>query len=451
MNFQGTLNNEILQLGLKWVRLAINNGDYWNADWQLPELSILPAHDNWITSIADNKMKIMYELSFFDKAGRARGETLSTPRFKTEQQVQRYLDFVQFIARHFKDRVQYFEIWNEPNLDPGCIQYIEVSDYVNLVKRVIPIIRQECPEAKIVVGATTNLREQDSQDYLFSILASDIMPLVDSVSWHPMYGTSPEIEYYREYYYNYPFIIQKIRSIASLHGFKGEYMAEELTWRTSSTFSAGEPWTYSDIAASKYYARGILEHLGMDVAAGLGGFSSDQPSIFGTIRELCSIMAGHEAIDMPVEIDIETEAPVAYCSFRYPNGDRMLAVWTDGIAKDKDPGVPATITFPGLTPETITGIDVLHGFEQELTFEVEGESTIIRDLLVKDYPLLIRLSDVTMSPDYEETAGDGFHRIGDVDAVPSSGASEEDRDGDGVPDDEDFCPDWPGSAATSGC
>jgi len=26
-----------------------------------------------------------------------------------------------------------------------------------------------------------------------------------------------------------------------------------------------------------------------------------------------------------------------------------------------------------------------------------------------------------------------------------------DRDGDGVPDDEDLCPDWPGSPETNGC
>jgi len=61
------------------------------------------------------------------------------------------------------------------------------------------------------------------------------------------------------------------------------------------------------------------------------------------------------------------------------------------------------------------------------------------------------LSDVTTGPDYEETVGDGFHRLGDVDAVPSSTGGGSDRDGDGVPDDEDYCPDWPGSKEANGC
>ena len=163
----------------------------------------------------------------------------------------------------------------------------------------------------------------------------------------------------------------------------------------------------------------------------------------------CPNMSGNESINMAVELDVDFE-PVAYCAFRFSDGDRMIAIWTDAIAVDDDPGVPATITFPGLTAGTVTGIDVLHGFEQELVFDTDGNDTVIRHLLVKDYPILIRLSDVTMGPNYEETVGDGFHRIGDIDAVPSS-AGGSDRDGDGVPDDKDFCPDWPGSSETSGC
>jgi len=99
----------------------------------------------------------------------------------------------------------------------------------------------------------------------------------------------------------------------------------------------------------------------------------------------------------------------------------------------------------------VTGIDVLHGFEQDLVLEADDDDTIVRDLLVKDYPILIRLSDVTFGPDYEETVGDSYHQLGDINAVPSRTGSSSDRDGDGVPDDEDFCPDWPGSETTHGC
>jgi hypothetical protein len=139
-------------------------------------------------------------------------------------------------------------------------------------------------------------------------------------------------------------------------------------------------------------------------------------------------MAGHQAVDMPVEIDIDHDGPVAYCSFRYLNGDRMLAVWTDGIAQDDDPGVPATITFPGLVAGNVTGIDVLHGFEQEVVFEIDDGSTIVRDLLAKDYPILIRLSDVSFGPGYREIDGDGFHRLGGPGASSSGSPGNDEKE-----------------------
>ena len=133
-------------------------------------------------------------------------------------------------------------------------------------------------------------------------------------------------------------------------------------------------------------------------------------------RYLCTVMAGHESIDLPAGIAIVGDCgPVEYVAFRYPNGDRMLAVWRNVVAQDEDPSIPATITFPGLAVGSVTGIDVLHGFEQGLVFEIDEGDTIVHDVLVKDYPILIRLSDITFGPDYEEIVGDGFHRLGEPD------------------------------------
>jgi hypothetical protein len=39
------------------------------------------------------------------------------------------------------------------------------------------------------------------------------------------------------------------------------------------------------------------------------------------------------------------------------------------------------------------GIDVLHGFEQQLMVRSEGTDLIIEGVLVRDYPIIIRLTD----------------------------------------------------------
>jgi hypothetical protein len=378
-------------------------------------------------------------------------------RFSTDTEISDYVEFARFLARHFSGRVEYYEILNEPDLDSESPpedrgQHVRVKDYVRLVKAAVPAIREEDPTAKIIIGGVS--REQSGIDFLFEMLDSGVASLSDAIAWHPNFGPSPGELWYSDYYYGYPTLARSIKERAWSQGFEGEFMATEVCYRTSLNPNprGDEPWEHSPIVAAKYFARGIVLNLGLDLVVGPSAelFWQITP-VISAISNLCTVMASHEAIDMTVGIDIEYDGPVAYCAFRYPNGDRMLAVWTDGIAQDEDLGIPATIAFPGLAAGKVTGINVLHGFEQELVFEIDGEDTIIRDLLVKDYPTLLRLSDATFGPNYDETVGDGFHRFGDINAVSSSPGSNADRDGDGVPDNEDFCPDWPGSPETSGC
>ena len=438
---------QILGLGLKRAALTINSREQVTAGHQAADMSrsetvIHPIHNAVFTAVADWGIEITYTLTFWDKGNPDVDAVLSGPRFQTETDILRYLDFVELIVEHFSPRVSRYEVWGEPNLGaPG--HHIPLETYIELIPRLESVIHSISSEAKIHIGATTGLRERESREYLFGLLRCDVVRLADVIVWHPLYGESPLHE--AAYYYDYPAIVREIKATAIEHGFTGEYQADEMVWWTHGEVN-DQPWRYSTVESAKYTARTTLLHLGMDVAVTLGGIS-ERPDVFPTIQHLCTVMAGHEAVDLPAAIDIETDGPVAHCAFRYPNGDRMLAVWADGIAQDEDSGVPATVTFPNMIVGSATGIDVLHGFEQELTFEIDGEDTIVRDLLVKDYPILIRLSDITFGPDYQETVGDGFHRLGDVDAL-GGGA---DRDGDGVPDDEDHCPDWPGSKKTNGC
>lgn len=221
------------------------------------------------------------------------------------------------------------------------------------------------------------------------------MPLVDGISFHPMHGVSPDYEL-KEDYYNYSSVVQEIKEIASAHGFKGQYFADELVWRTVENPLPSEPWTYSEIGASKYYARGIVTQLGLDLITGTTqpGFNdlfSPGRDIGKVIQNLSTIMAGAEPLIQPIEIQSEVTNIVHYF-FTFSNGDRYVAIWTDGVAVDDDPGVPATLTIPNISAGEVTGIDVLHGFEQELITSTENGNLVIQDLLVKDYPLILRLS-----------------------------------------------------------
>lgn len=399
----------ILQLGVKHARLAIKSLDAPDDPKILidmaegePEFCIEPSHDDFISNLAENGVTIRYVLSFWDAQYAAQGGQVPSPRFKTEGEIERYLDFVRFIVQHFKDRVEYYEIWNEPTC-VGKIQHIEVEDYIKVVKQAVGVVREEHAEARIVVGGSHNLIERDAQEYLFAILSSDVMPLVDVVSWHPMYGTSPEDRYHangesiREYYYTYPSLVQEIKDVASDHGFEGEYVGDELNYMPAEQVMPQDRFwfpAHSEIKCAKYYARGIVMHLGMDVSV-TTILPRETPQVFNTIQNLCTVMAGTRPMGLAIDIEMDVESRASSIkgySFSVPNGDKLVALWMDGPAADDDSGVGVTVSLAGFAGHKVTGIDVLHGFEQEMVAGAEGGSLVIRGLLVKDYPTILRLA-----------------------------------------------------------
>ena len=377
----------IYNFGVKHARVAITGIEPELVDWGIPEFSIDPSHDNVFTRMADNGLTITYMLTFWDKETYPGGEGAPCARFKTEEEIEHYLEFVQFTVHHFKDRVQYFEIWNEPDIREYCPKWIETGDYINLVKRTVPVIRAEYPEAKIVVGGVSNTRFPNAYDYLFDLLESDIMPLVDVVSWHPMYGTSPAYDLYKDYYYGYPAMVQKIKDVATAHGFTGEYQADEIGWATPANAVSDQPWVYSPTVAAKYFGRGILMHRGMDVGVGLGNAND-------LVRNLCTVMAGVNPVSLPIQIQSEATNIVSY-TFSLPDGGYLVGLWADGEAVENDPGVEASLTIPGLSARETIGIDILYGLKQELIFETGNGDLIIRNLLIKDYPTIIEFIDTT--------------------------------------------------------
>jgi hypothetical protein len=48
--------------------------------------------------------------------------------------------------------------------------------------------------------------------------------------------------------------------------------------------------------------------------------------------------------------------------------------------------------LPGIAEYAAFSIDVLNGFQQALNTPAEGETLVLPDLLLREYPLLVRLA-----------------------------------------------------------
>jgi hypothetical protein len=374
-------------MGFSWVRLSVDRLEWWeNGDTtsnrsmgEYSSTEFNACQDGIISALAEHDVTIVHTIVYWDEAV----HTEHIPNYRDEAEVQGYLDYARLLVRHFKDRVQYYGILNEAAL------FVDVETYIDLIRRAAAIIREEYPEAKIVVGGTANFGDPGSRWYLQQILESDVAPLIDVIELHPMYGAAPGPGEVGQYYRDYPAIVGGFRQIAAENGFAGEWMAAELTWSTEDNPDPASPLRYTVPQVAKYYARGIVLHRGLDMWAAVGGpYWIPLPA--RVIRNLTTILDG--AKPEPLDLDIQSEAAdIVSHTFALPDGGRLIALWTDGIAADYDPGAAADLILPGISASQALGTDPLVGVEQPLNLVFEGGDLIIRDFVVRDYPVFVRL------------------------------------------------------------
>jgi len=397
-NIQAAIDRAIVPYGLKVVKISINQPEPTShspegmigIDWSKPELSIPPEFDEQVTDIVSHGVTIHYMLNFWDKANHPDGWKVRS-RFKTEEEISRYLEYVRFVVSHFKGRVQYYELWNEPDVQVP-IHYIEPSDFLNLARRTIPVIKQIDPDARVVIPSVGGTADPGVQEYLFRILNSDVMPMVDGVSWHPFFDDAPGFGPFPDYYASYPSLLSGIMSTARDNGFQGEFIVGEINYSGTGCDGCGvDTPAFSDIVSAKYTARGVILHLGNDVVAGVGGIGSQRPVHTVALRNMTNVFAGASAETFHVDTQTTAEN-VKVFTFTRTDESKLVAIWTDGVAVVNDPGVVSTLRIPGFAGWDATGLDILSGFEQKLMTGSENGSLIIDGLLIKDYPFIIRLN-----------------------------------------------------------
>lgn len=373
----------IYSAGMTRARVSNSGLEPELVDWDKPEFSISQAQHEHFTRLAENNIVVTYVLMFWDKENFPGGEGLPCYRFQTEEEIDRWLEYVRFTVEELGEYVDYFEIWNEPDIANYCPKSIMLDDYLNLIRRTAPVIREADPEAGIVIGAVSGTYYAGSRNYLFGVLESDVLPLVDVISFHPFYGESPKYSQQAAYYYGYPDFLQQIMDTAAANGFSGEFHADEVGWSLQP--GGGQSEAYSMTETNKYWMRAVFLHRGMDVDLGNGaGYYST--------RRVTTLMAGVEPAEFPVEIQSSADNIMSY-TYSTLEGNRMIALWTNGIAVENDPGVEATITVPDFEAGEVVVIDMLNNLEQELVFEIVDGDLVIENLLVRDYPLAILFSD----------------------------------------------------------
>ena len=100
----------------------------------------------------------------------------------------------------------------------------------------------------------------------------------------------------------------------------------------------------------------------------------------------------------PAQIDAEfsnKEKSFETVGLRSGNGDLLLAVWIPGRADDDSPGIATDVTFPDTQFQQAIGIDILNGGEQVLQLSKNEGKSILKGVLIRDYPIVMKLHDAS--------------------------------------------------------
>jgi hypothetical protein len=420
-------------LGLNWVRVS-----YWDSvfNWHYAEqengkIVIDPLADETVTESTGNGIHFVLCLAYgnwlYSKEAKAHASLDALPPYSTadkqlwtvpfhwppppsdsEEHFAAWLNFVRTMVRHFKGRIRYYEIWNEQNLNwaeyykEKADQEKYVDQYCRLVKSTAMVIREEFPEARIMLGSVGHF----DREYMLACLQRGLGPLVDVIPWHPFYGTRQDSPEYRGYRRD----VRAFKAECESHGFKGEYMATESGWYApypvpTKPFGGG---AVSEIVKAKCLARYISMSVGLDLTTfwnttwhhytwwdlGLfrNSFSADpisptQPqAAYYVLRNLCTVLDGVKPSTAPVQVDAGS-AEVDCDTFELPDGSLLAAVYLSEEPVDHSREVNATVRFPGSHASHATGINILNGTEQPIA-ATNGE---LRDVIVRDYPAFFRV------------------------------------------------------------
>ena len=423
--------------GFKWARVGYHD-DPINWHWvekQKGVLKIDPATDAAVTELVSHGVDIVMSLNFGNRlySGPA---TRPLPQLwewnydmpappTTPEALAAWSNYVEFMVKHFRGRVKHFEIWNEWNISCYWGEKPSLANYLAVARAAIPVIRRHAPEARIMMGSwagfphgisswtPAQLADREKQT-LYLAATRELARQVDEIGWHPFYQTDPER------LTHYTADVRALQRWLGSVGFRGHCMVTE--WNYSALYpslsetDAKRAWCggfkATEIEKAKYVAQVFTRHTGLglesffcemyfpyfavlDLSLLRRSFDADpvspmQPqAAYYVTRNLATMLDGMEPGRLDYTVD---HAPKNLESFALQSPDGpALALWLGGRAKDHCDGTPVDVRLKAPCHKAIA-FDPINGVAQELNVAQTADGAILQGVLVRDWPLIVRLT-----------------------------------------------------------
>ncbi len=377
--------------GVNFIRIGQyeNSSDYTSWEWverKRGEYSVLPALDDYVNSLVENGIHIEVQLLYGNPlytspAGRTpesvtpeNGSFHNPDRSlysifwppKTGEQIRAFTNYVSWMVNHFRGRVEYYEIWNEPNIEYWN-PIANPEDYGRLFKASAAAIHRTDPKAKTVFGGLAGAETEFARRALD---ACDCASSIDVFAYHnyPGYGhnLNPEaVHTHGDTNASSKPLRDMVRAYPGIR-------KDLVFW--DDEFNDGIPsWENSDeTVQAKYIPRGLI----MDRATGVrtfvwllvGATDGNELDDFGMLRGLkfkaddftarpvflalqnTNALFSNTLPDPSIKVKVDgasedADAPVSY-AFRSPSGKVIVAYWLPILSR---PGNQSPVQHAKLT------------------------------------------------------------------------------------------------------
>ena len=420
---------ELYEMGVKWNRVG-EWGDWtcWTAvEQEKGKYYMDPATDRAVTESVRNGVKILYTLDYGNplyEATRWQGNPGPVWRHghpftgdggpSKPESIAGFVNYAKFVARHFKGRVKYYEIWNEENSWAWYGMPPDPVAFGTLLRETAKALKEIDPEIKVTTGGTAAL----APVFLSASLQQGGGRYLDAVAFHPYTMPYPEmglgsldiIDGKQQGrtpadlgFKTWPEMISFLKKTFSPFNPRFEYRADE--WNAIPDVQDGLQFGFGELTEAKQAARFFLgctlsqvrgvwwslanENYRVRLGILRTGDLSRKP-IFYTIRALSTLLAGARPDDS-VRATASGPASELHCeTLRGAGGETLVAVWSAVPPQDdyEAKRVTLRIESPASKAELI---DPLHSVVQKAVVKREGRTAVIEGALVADYPVIVRL------------------------------------------------------------
>ena len=112
--------------------------------------------------------------------------------------------------------------------------------------------------------------------------------------------------------------------------------------------------------------------------------------IYYVFRTISTVVDDFRPAEFPVQFSGEKQFDCY--TLRRGEKELLVAAWIPGKTEDGIVEEKSDITLPGLRAERAWAVDTMNGTEQEVNLTYRDSDTMLRGMLIKDYPVFIRIT-----------------------------------------------------------